>query len=141
MSDFLLKLRRLLKVQNNRITSDVMFLVQEEVIDYGYEEGYADEFCYVNQNDCEDIVMKGDKKFSYLNKQYFESYGGIGQKYRRIGLKRRYEFVQVFLTEQGAKLYIKRNRHNLKRPRIYGGSGYRNLEWQGIRKFILEYKK
>ena len=45
--------------------------------------------------------------------------------------------VQPFFTEQGAEDYLAINRHNLRLPRIYVKSAYRNVEWQYVRDELI----
>lgn len=49
--------------------------------------------------------------------------------------------VQPCFTEEGANRYIRMDGHNLREPRVYVASGYRNLEWQLIRTFFISLKK
>lgn len=46
----------------------------------------------------------------------------------------RYVWVHTFLTEKGAKDYIRNNNHNLNLPIVYVASGYGNPEWQLMRR-------
>ena len=52
-----------------------------------------------------------------------------------------WEYVQPFFTLKGAERYIEDNRHNLRQPRVYIYSAYRNYEWQAIRKMLLSLNK
>ncbi len=49
----------------------------------------------------------------------------------------RWENCQPFLTEAGAKEYIRINGHNLGETRIYAEGSYRNAEWRFMRELIL----
>lgn len=128
-------LQHLLKTQDNRITSDVMFIVQqkEEIwrVDSDCHEVKA---AYVKG---EEVVYEGSKKFKTLDKME-DSYRDIGD-WERVYYIERWAFVTACLTEEGAKHYIECNRHNLNSPRIYGWSGYRNQEWCDLREFFLNY--
>lgn len=46
--------------------------------------------------------------------------------------------VQPFFTEEAADSYIALNGHNLKTPRTYVESGYRNAEWIALRALFIE---
>lgn len=45
-------------------------------------------------------------------------------------------FVTCCFTAKGCEDYIAANGHNLKKPRIYVESGYRNREWEIMREFL-----
>ena len=46
---------------------------------------------------------------------------------------RHWVFATACFTEQGCKDYLAANGHNLKSPRVYVYSGYRNAEWIALR--------
>ena len=56
--------------------------------------------------------------------------------YRRVAYKDEDRFVTACFTEQGAKDYIERNRHNLKSPHVFAASLWRNEEMKFIRKVL-----
>ena len=59
--------------------------------------------------------------------------GGDTGDYRRLGYKNYWEFVTACFTRKGCEDYLRQNGHNLKSPRIYVHSGWRNDEWQRLR--------
>jgi len=48
-----------------------------------------------------------------------------------------YEFVTAFFSEAAADAYVASNAHNLKKPRVFVYSAYRNREWQAVRVCLL----
>ena len=44
--------------------------------------------------------------------------------------------VQPCLTMSAARAYIARHRHNLKDPFVFVKSGYDNVEWVAVRRFL-----
>jgi hypothetical protein len=58
--------------------------------------------------------------------------------FRRVGYLDTWDFVTACLTEAGADEYIRVNGHDLKEPRTYVTSGYRNQEWIDLRAFFMD---
>ena len=58
--------------------------------------------------------------------------------WRAVGYQDHWVNVQPFFTRPGAEAYLWINGHNLKDPRIYVESAFRNAEWQAIRLFLQE---
>ena len=50
----------------------------------------------------------------------------------------RWEFVTGCFSRAGAQAYIDANNHNLREPRIYAATLYRNREMIAIREALLE---
>ena len=106
-----------LHTQDNRITDNPLFAVQQKLRVYGVDTDYRDGFEYANEvgETCEE----GDKSA------------------REVGYVDRWEFVTGCLTEQGCKDYIACNGHNLHEPRIYAYGSYRNAEFIALRKWLM----
>lgn len=122
-----------LRTQDNRITAHPIFLIQQKIRDYGYEEDYATDFDWM----FDDESIDDEKEIESLNEK--ESNGDeIPEGYYRVGYKTRWETVQPFFTEKGAIDYLAINSHNLHETRIYVDSAYRNAEWQAVREFLSE---
>lgn len=98
-----------LRTQDNRITADPIFLVEQEQRVYGIDQNYTDDF---------------------------EEIDG-----EHVGYKIIWTFVTCCFTEAAANRYIKENRHNLKNPRTYVASAYRNHEWIAVREMLLASKE
>jgi len=156
--------------QNNRLTSDPMFVV------YDYERVYVERnieyddvrTVYINPNN--DYIELTLEEFNELDEQYNrahdyrsvrldsagnevvedepidpstgEPFNPFDYEERRYILRRK--FSQVFFTEAAAKEYIEYNCHNMSddiEPIIYVESGYKNPEWQAIRQFLIDKAK
>lgn len=124
--------KRLL-TQNNRITQDPIFLVQEKKREWGVDPGYTDLFTWIHDEDCDQV---SPQKMRALEKKFDETGDDNPKGYRRVGYTERWEYVQACFTEAAAQLYIDENRHNLHEPRIYAASGYRNKEWIAVRAYL-----
>lgn len=119
-----------LATQDNRITANPIFLVQQKRRIYGLEE--SDHYIWVDE--CGEEVHDSDE----IAQLDFKDEGGdLDEGYRKSYYRDEYVFVQPFFTEHGARSYIKINGHNLREPRIYVESGYRNEEWQTVRAHLM----
>lgn len=118
----ILRIVRDLKIQDNRMTDNPVFCVQQLVRDYGVSEDYTDDYVFVDEdwNECEEDDIGATQVF----------------------YKDTWVTIQFFLTENGAKDYITINGHNIsgpngEPPRIYVESGWRNEEWRTVREFLM----
>ncbi len=124
-----------LKTQDNRITADPIFVVEQKARDWGVESGYTDNFEWVDMEsgdyeeaDPEDAAVLESK----------EEAGESTHPWEKVGYRDRWEFVTACLTEKGAKDFIMCQAHNLGDTRIFAYSGYHNDEWRALRKALLE---
>lgn len=125
---------RQLREQDNRGTSHPIFVIQQRNRVYGIADDHTE---WVTWTD-----MEGHEIPSDLSRSLEVAYGaGIPapEGFRRIGYIDLWDFVTACLTEQGAEDYIAANGHNLKDPRIYVTSGYRNYEWIALREMFLSH--
>lgn len=127
-----------LQVQDNACTAEPIFIVQQKVRLYGVDPDLCDEGEVVWMNATDDYHEVEPEEKKQLEELYQDTYN-IPDKYHRTGYIEQWEFVQPFLTRKGAERYIDENRHNLKEPRIYVDSAYRNKEWQEVRKRLSVY--
>ena len=122
--------------QDNRMTSLPIFIVQVKKRIYGLD--------YDFHEDAKGVWLDGDgnevpdKDAEEYEKQYKES-GRIrvGNDFVRALYIDIWETVMPFFTEVGAKAYIACNGRNLREPRIYVESGYRNKEWEDVRDHLM----
>ena len=131
MDEELKKIGELIRTQNNRITDQPMFTVQQLQRDWGYDSDYADEFEWIDDegNSPDEI------RIEELDKA--ESEGGDTGGYTKVYFKDRWEFVTACFTEEGCKEYLLQNGHNLKKPRIFACGSYRNDEYQAVRNALI----
>lgn len=124
----------LLHIQDNRITSNPIFAVQQKRVIYGLDEGYASNHRWVDYDgECsqEDANLYDAKR---------ENGEPLPDGVRRLGLIETWEFVTGCMTEQGCKDFIACNGHNLREPRIYAYSGYRNAEFIAVREWLMSLR-
>lgn len=129
--DEILAIGERLRTQDNRITADPLFAVQQKRIVWGLDDDYADKYRWVDYDgECseEDAALYDAKR---------ENGEPLPDGVRRVGLVEEWEFVTGCLTEQGCKDYIAANGHNLHEPRIYAYGSYRNREWIALRKWLM----
>lgn len=131
---WLLDLSTQLKTQDNRITSDPIFLVQQKRRIYGLDPEYAEEYEFEWLH--EDEGYGPDEYVQLALEAWREAGGQEDMPYRRLAYLDTWEFVQCFFTNQAAQDYIQINKHRLNEPRVYVDSGYRNHEWIQLRRFL-----
>lgn len=119
-----------IRTQDNRITSHPVFVVEQQRTIYAVDTDYdTDGFDWLDGDGVVSEAMA--RRLEKLHQA-----GGDTGKYRRLGYKHYWEFVTACFTEQGCKDYLAVNGHNLKEPRIYVYSAYRNAEWIMLRDFL-----
>ena len=130
-----------LRTQDNLATSDPLFIVQQKRKVYGFEKGYAEALqdedagvSWINGEDELDITSRQGKYFEALIKGR-----DVPEGWTRVRWKMRWEFVTACFTRKGCEDYIAANGHNLKSPRIYVASAYRNREWIALRQYLLTH--
>ena len=122
-----------IQTQDNRITSHPIFLVEEKRRVWGIDPTYSDDVLIAWLN--ADGDEPSPRLAAALERNYQDGCRSRG-KYRRVGYIEIWVFVQACFTEAAANRYIAENRHNLKSPRVYVASGYRNFEWIAIRAML-----
>lgn len=120
-----------LRTQDNRITENPMFCVQEKRRRVGIDTDYASNYCW---RDCEseETIYDDDPDFKG------EPEGSEWEKYGYID---EWHTVMVAFTEAGCKEYLRLNGHNHKETRIYVESFRRNPEMVFLRKWLMELKE
>lgn len=127
-----------LHTQDNRITDNPLFAVQQKRRVYGLDEDYEDAHGWAHP-DRDNLVLEGEPEYAEL-KAAWESGEEPRGDWRRVGFKDTWEFVTGCLTEQGCKDYIRVNGHNLHEPRIYAYGSYRNAEFIALRKWLMSLR-
>lgn len=125
------KVGELILTQDNRITAEPIFIVQqvrEFVADADYDN---DGIVWVD----EDGSKADDEQAAGLEADFNETCD-TPEGWRRLAVKQVWEFVTACFTEQGCKDYIVANGHNLRRPRIYAEGSFRNAEWRAVRNHL-----
>jgi hypothetical protein len=123
-----------IQTQDNLATSLPIFIVEQKRRIHGIASEYTDSFIWVDV-DGEEMSEEEAAPLEALYKE--RCYGGEYNGPRRVGYIDIWEFVTACFTRHGCEEYLKVNGHNLKEPRIYVASGYRNAEWEAIRNFFL----
>lgn len=126
----LLMLGELLRTQNNRITANPVFAVQQKHRIWGVEDGDGHEWREIDGWEAveDDVAAELERNF--------DIYGEVKDGYARMCYVDTWEFVTACLTEKGCEQYIALNGHNLCEPRIYAYGGYRNREWEFLREWL-----
>ena len=139
-----------LRTQDNRITADPIFEVQEQKRIYGIDTDFDPKIAWMWPDEGE-----VDSRLAELAESFYEERGyepvatddgedewtlsrGRGDALRRVGYHEYWEYVQPFFTEAAADQYIKENgHHHSGKLRVYAGSAFRNHEWQAIRAYLM----
>ena len=106
---------------------------------YNLEE--SDAYIWISLDTCEEVDEEKAAELDEADHHDHHHDGSTTKGYRKSYYRDDYVFVQPFFTEAGAKRYIEINGHNLREPRIYVESGWRNEEWEMIRELLLAIGK
>lgn len=130
MNEFLTALRHELEAQDNRITADPIWEVQEEETIYGIDTAYTEEFVYMDEG-YEEIAA---------DELRLDEWGDPTEEgIQKVGVLRKWVPVQWFFSERAAREYMERqSHHHTGRLRDYVRSLYYNPEMKAIRDLILE---
>ena len=132
-----------LATQDNRCTSDGIWLVQKKVRQTGLDPDYCDRCIWLDcGNDHSEVTDPAQiERLEELEEKYplTEDEKVEFGDYLKTGYTDRWETVQPFFTEKAAQRFIDSNahRHDPGALRIYVDSAYRNPEWMAIRNFLL----
>ena len=115
-----------------------LFAVQQKVVDYHVErgEGHGHTWHHV-ENDWEEADQRTARRLDALDRNDRADEHGCIRGWCRVDYRIRWEFVTACFTEAGCQEFIRANGHNLREPRIYAYSGWRNQEWQDVREHLL----
>lgn len=140
------ELRNELRTQDNRITCDPLFIVQQERVVWGFDDSYADDYKWVFKEDV-DHDADEDSIDELVREQFAEEHGHESPEdeeldpedygWKKVYYKKHWEFVTAHFTERAADLYLAQNSHNLHNPRVYVTSQNRCYEWNRIRKTLM----
>jgi len=125
-SDLLLIGERL-RTQDNRITQNPMFCVQEKRRIVGLDAAYSDRLCWRDSAN-DETIYDDDRDFKAPPE---------GDEWDEFGYIDQWFTVMVAFTEAGCEQYIRMNGHNLKSPRIYVESFNRCPEMIAIREALM----
>ena len=146
-------------LQDNRITHEPIFMVQQKHREWAFDTSgeFGDEIvvCWCDPQNEYAIVEDKDRAEMYREYVASATYVEEGsvdadvvtdvddeetffeKRLVKMAYKDFWVGVQPFFTEAGANEYIRINGHNLKEPRIYVESAFRNAEWQAVRAWLL----
>jgi hypothetical protein len=115
-----------LRTQDNRITQNPMFCVQEKRRFVGLDSAYSENRCWHDSAN-QITVYDDDEDFKEPEGNEWDEFGYIDQWFT----------VMVAFTEAGCEEYLRLNGHNLKEPRIYVESFNRCPEMIAIRDALI----
>lgn len=123
----------LIRTQDNRITDQPMFIVQEYERIFGMDSDYSDDYEWFDDEAC--CVVSDKDEIAETEKLHKAD--ELNDCIRKVYYKDHWVFVTACFTEQGCKDYLQANGHNHGKTRIYGWGSVRNREYQAVRNFLL----
>ena len=132
-----------LQTQDNRITQDPLFVVQEEKIIVGIDTNFNyDGMCFQRMEDEWETIFDTDDEYEDFDKNFWTvdpDWAHDGEKGEPTGYTKEWVAVSYFFTEGAADAYIENQRHNHHgKLRTYAESLYRNPEMKAVRALLLE---
>jgi len=130
---------KLIITQDNRITDQPIFIVQERKRDYGYDSEYCGDYVWVLR---EDTTIEADTKTHDQLEDAADDWDGEakdsdGDIWFKCYYQDRWQFVTACFTEKACQDFINMNSHHHLETRIYAYGSYRNYEWQKVRKALI----
>lgn len=126
-SGLLARIGKHLLTQNNLATAYPIVTVQQLVRDYGYDDDYADGVEWVDEEGYEQDDTRS-RRLEALHNNFRDT----PERYRRVGYKNRWEFVQAFFTVEAANEFRQTQAPNFKETRLFIESAHRNREWKEL---------
>lgn len=130
--------RRLLS-QDNRCTDAPMFIVEQKRT-YVTAEGYNDSRTEWVKNEGGERHVATAHQAARLEAHYRKHFE-CPKNWERLAVFDVWEFVTACFTEKGCEDYLRVNGHNLREPRIYAASSFRNHEFRGLREVLMAHAK
>ena len=123
--DYIFAMAKRMREQDNRITRDPIFCVQEKVREWGIDLGYAEGTAWFD-------TQSGD----------YEETEPDAEGAEELGYRDRWETKTSCFTEEGCKKYIAANGHNHQGElRIYVDTLFRNREMILLRDWLMTLKE
>lgn len=123
---------KLICTQDNRCTSDPLFIVQQKKRICGMHSDYCDNYVWQKKDDWQHVA----DRIEHAGLDALTEKGEDVTGWEKVYYTNQWEFVTACFTEQACKDYIAENSHNLNEPRIYAATLYRNREMIAVREFL-----
>jgi hypothetical protein len=130
--------------QDNLCTENPLFVVQQRRRIFGLAPDYVEDFVWLSadseRTQADQATTDRLEKFhelAYEDKCTLQDEDGPCT-WERVGYRDMWVFVTGCFTRAGCEAYLRLNGHNLGETRIYVEGGYRNHEWETMRKHLLE---
>lgn len=121
-----------IRTQDNRTTSEPIFIVQQRKRIFGLDPDYTEDTVWVNAAGACETADDDERRELDAKEAAGESTDG----WVKTGFMDIWEFVTPCFTEKGCQEYIEANGHNLTEPRIYAATAYRNEEFIFLRNWL-----
>lgn len=127
-----------IRTQDNRITADPIFLVEEQVRIYGIDTNYDPKIAWLHEDESVEVEPRKAKR---LEAKFQETGDDSPDGYQRVGYAEEWRYVQPFFTEAAADLYVKTKSHRHRgKLRTFADSGHSNPEWKAMRAYLAQLK-
>lgn len=124
-----------LRTQDNACTAEPLYIVQQEERVYGLDTTWGGPYVWLHSDEATEVDAEGSAKLEAAYQETLQ----VPEGYTRTGYVDRWEFVTATLTYQAALDYIEHNAHRHRgKLRVFVESGYRNPEWQWLRRALPE---
>lgn len=138
MTEELKRIGELLRTQDNRITHNPIFIIEEEEKIWGVDSEYDyDGRIWIN-HDYDYDEIEDERLLKVLDYRY--QYGEDIKNYGVVFYRTAWKFVTACFTEKGCEDFIKIDGHNHGKLRIYAHGSYRNAEFNTIRDYLMGLK-
>lgn len=135
------KMLSVILTQDNLGTAHPVFVVQTEERDYGINHEYSyDGYIWYDIKQGErvcDRELEGELEVADAACRSRTESGNRLADFEKRYYRTRWNDIQWFFTDEGAKQYIKNEGHNLRNPRVYVKSFYRNPEMIAMRALLF----
>lgn len=123
-----------IRTQDNRITEQPIFVVRQKYRIYGVDPDHEDHtVVWIDEdNGCEAASAEENANLEAKYQDGEETPEG----WRRTAYKEEWQIVTACFTEAACQEYIRINGHNLRSPKDYVISSFRNEEFQTVRAFL-----
>lgn len=146
MTDYYNKaaIKKRLQTQDNRMTQNPLFVVQEENTTVGIDTAFNyDGMCFQRMEDEWETVFDYDDEYEDFEENFWAfdnpDWSRDDEKWESTGYTKEWVAVAYFFTEGAADTYIENQRHNHHgKLRTYAESLYRNPEMKAVRAMLME---
>lgn len=122
-----------LSTQDNAATADPYYTVQQQVRDWGIEDGFEDGFAWCDENGDEADGELAAALTAHCHEVFDTEIEWDEVMWTKRNYRERWEHVQAFLTQGAALAFMEREKHNRGPMRTWVESACRNPQMRQLR--------